>query len=147
MRVAFVMSNSSNTRRVIRSIIAVLAGVVTIFILSLGTDVVMHATGIYPPWFQPMRDSLFILATAYRLIYGVAGGYITAWLAPARPMKHAIVLGIVGVVMSLAGALATWNAEPALGPRWYPLLLVVTALPCAWVGGKLRVRGTGAEVV
>jgi len=25
-----------------------------------------------------------------------------------------------------------------MGPRWYPISLVVTALPAAWAGGKLR---------
>jgi hypothetical protein len=54
------------TRRTLRSIGAVLAGLLTIIILSLGTDVVMHATGIYPPGFQPMAGTLFLLATAYR---------------------------------------------------------------------------------
>ena len=115
-----------------------LAGVLVVFILSLGTDVVMHATGIYPPWFQPMAGALFLLATAYRIVYGVLGGYIAARLAPDRPMTHALVLGVVGFVLSTAGAVATWNAGPELGPRWYPVALIATALPCAWLGGKLR---------
>jgi len=33
------------------------------------------------------------------------------------------------------GALA--NAQMQLGPAWYPWALVVLALPCAWIGGKL----------
>jgi len=24
-----------------------------------------------------------------------------------------------------------------LGPKWYPIAIVVTALPCAWLGGVL----------
>jgi hypothetical protein len=131
-------SEPHHSRHILRSTCAVLAGVVLVFILSLGTDVVLHATGIFPPWFQPMSDALFVLATVYRIVYGIAGGYITARLAPDRPMKHAVALGIVGLILSIAGAAATWNAGPELGPRWYPLALVVTALPCAWLGGKLR---------
>jgi len=116
----------------------VLAALLVVFILSLGTDVVMHATGIYPPWFQPMAASLFVWATTYRIVYGVFGGYIAARLAPDRPMQHTLALGVVGLVLSAAGAVATWNAGPEFGPRWYPLALVATALPCAWMGGKLR---------
>ena len=44
----------------------------------------------------------------------------------------AILIGVLAVV----GAVVTWNKD--LGPHWYPLALIVTALPCAWVGGKLR---------
>jgi len=129
-------SRAGRPRRVLRSTGAVLAGLFAVFILSLGTDVIMHATGIYPPWSQPMAGSLFVLATAYRIVYGVVGGYITAVAARERPVQHAVALGIVGLVLSIAGAVGTWNA--GLGPRWYPLALVVTALPCSWLGGKLR---------
>jgi hypothetical protein len=133
------MSETQHPRRILRSIGAVFAGVVAVFILSLGTDVVMHATGIFPPWFQAMSDALFVLALAYRIVYGVAGGYISARLSPDRPMLHALVLGVVGFALSIAGAVGTWNRGPEFGPKWYPLALVATALPCAWVGGKLRV--------
>ncbi len=133
------MSETHTPRRILRSIGAVLTGVLAVFILSLGTDVVMHATGIYPPWFQPMDTPLWLLATAYRSIYAVAGSYIAARLAPDRPMQHALALGVVGLALSIAGTVGTWNAGPEYGPRWYPLALVATALPCAWVGGKLRV--------
>jgi hypothetical protein len=133
------MTETNHPRRILRSIAAVFAGVVAVFILSLGTDVVMHATGIFPPWFQAMSGALFMLALAYRIVYGVAGGYIAARLPPDRPMLHAMVLGVVGLVLSIAGAVGTGNRGPEFGPKWYPLALVVTALPCAWVGGKLRV--------
>jgi len=39
-----------------------------------------------------------------------------------------------GLVLSLAGAIATME----LGPDWYPIALVLTALPCAWLGGVLH---------
>jgi hypothetical protein len=53
-------------------------------------------------------------------------------------MDHAWVGGVVGVVVSTVGAVITWNHVPSLGPHWYPVALVVTALPCVWLGGKLR---------
>jgi hypothetical protein len=132
------MAETNRPRSILRSIAAVFAGLVAVFILSLGTDVVMHATGIFPPWFQPMAGALFMLALAYRIVYGVAGGYIAARLAPDRPMAHALALGVVGLALSIAGAVGTWNRGPEFGPKWYPLALVATALPCAWLGGKLR---------
>ncbi len=132
------MNETQPPRRTGRSIGALLAGFLAVVILSIGTDGVFHAMGIFPPLGQPMSDALFLLATAYRIVYGVAGSYITARLAPDRPMQHALVGGAVGLVLSIVGAVATWNHVPSLGPHWYPLALVATALPCAWLGGKLR---------
>ena len=123
--------------RVLRSVGAILAGMLFIIIISLATDIVLHATGIFPPWFQPMSTPLWIIATAYRIVYGIAGGYLTARLAPNRPMRHAVILGIIGFVLSIMGAASTLGRGPEFGPTWYPLGLVVTALPCAWLGGKL----------
>jgi hypothetical protein len=118
---------------------AVLAGLVAIVILSTAMDGVLHAIGVYPPPRQPMSDGLYLLATAYRIVYGVAGGYITARLAPDRPTEHALALGWVGVVISVAGAAAMW----AYGPAWYSLLVITIALPSALAGGHLhQVRST-----
>lgn len=62
-------------------------------------------------------------------------------------MRHVVVLGAVGVIVAAVGAVATWNAEPAFGTKWYPLLLIVTALLCVWIGGILRAtpRGEAAD--
>jgi len=119
----------------LRRLGALFAGLLVVVVLSTGTDALLHATGVYPPAGLPMSDALFLLATAYRLAFGTLGSLVAARLAPVRPMWHAVALGAVGTVLALAGLLATWNA--ALGPRWYPVALVVTALPCGWLGGRL----------
>jgi peptidoglycan/LPS O-acetylase OafA/YrhL len=131
---------SPSSRRILRRIGAVLAGLFAVAILDTIIDVVLHATGVYPPWFQPMATPLWFLAIGYRAVDGVIGGYIAARLAPDRPVKHALALGIIGVVLATAGVVATWNKGPEFGPKWYPLALVVIALPCALIGGKLRER-------
>jgi len=125
-------------RNILRSAGAVLAGLLVVIIITTATDALLHATGIFPPWGQPMSDSLFVLAFAYRIVYGIVGGYITARLAPNKPVQHALLLGVVGFVLSLAGAVATWNRGPEFGPKWYPLALIVIAIPTAWLGGKLK---------
>jgi hypothetical protein len=118
---------------------AVAAGFVLTAVLSLATDVGMHALGVFPAWGEPMSGGLFVWATIYRVAYTVVGGYVTATLAPVEPMSYVMILAGIGLLAATAGAVATWNAGPALGPRWYPLLLVVTAVPCVWTGGMLRV--------
>ncbi|HEX9478412.1 MAG TPA: hypothetical protein VGA90_06605 [Methylomirabilota bacterium] len=127
-------------RRLLRSTGAVLAGLVAVFVLSLGTDQVLHSLQVYPPWGQPLYDTgLLLLALAYRIVYGIVGGYVVARLAPRNPMRHALVMGIVGLVLSTAGVIAATRMD--LGPMWYPVVLLLTALPCAWLGGLLRGAG------
>ena len=132
------MSETNRPRRTLRSVGAIIAGFLVIVIISIATDLVMHATGAFPPAGQPMSNALWLLATAYRFVYGVAGCYIAARLAPDRPMQHALALGFVGLLLSIVGAMWTWNLGPGFGPHWYPLALVAIAIPCAWLGGKLR---------
>jgi hypothetical protein len=128
---------SAPPRRLWRSTGAVLLGFFAVVVLSLGTDQLLHALEVYPPWGQPMYDTgLLLLALAYRSAYAVLGSYIAARLAPGNPMRHALVLGAAGLVLSLAGAIATIPMD--LGPSWYPIALVLTALPCAWLGGVLH---------
>ena len=117
-----------------------LAGLVLIIILDTTLDVIMHATGIYPPWFQPKATGLWLLALGYRTTDSILGAYVTARLAPDRPLRYALVLGLLGVVFSGIGAIATWNKGPEFGPKWYPLALVIIAVPCAFIGGTLRQR-------
>jgi peptidoglycan/LPS O-acetylase OafA/YrhL len=135
------MSETGERRHIFRSIGAVLAGMVVGIALTLGTDELLHIVGGFPPWGQSMvgYDGALLLETAYRVVYAVLGSYITARLAPNRPMLHALIGGAIGFVVSIVGAVATWNGGPPFGPHWYPLALILTALPCAWAGGKLRI--------
>jgi len=134
------MSETHPPRRIGRSIAAVLAGMIAGVILTIGTDIVLHAIGVFPPWGQTMAgfEGALLLATVYRTVYSIAGSYIVARLAPDRPMLHALILGVIGLAVSIVGTLVTWNRGPAFGPHWYPLALIVLALPQAWVGGKLH---------
>jgi hypothetical protein len=139
------MSEPKSPRSIGRSIVALLAGMFAGILLSLGTDVVLHAVHVFPPWGASMigYDKALLLATIYRTIYGVLGSYIAARLAPNRPMLHAMILGFLGFAVSLLGAAVTWNKGPAFGPHWYPVALVVLALPTAWAGGKIRLAQLG----
>lgn len=118
-----------------RSIWAVVAGAVAAVVVTTLVDIVLHVVRVYPPLKQPINDQLALLATAYRVVIGIGGAWLTASLAPANPMKHALILGYLGVVFGLIGVVATWNL--GLGPHWYPIALVVLAMPQSWLGGKL----------
>ena len=91
-------------------------------------------------------EGALLLATVYRTIYSVLGSYLTARLAPDKPMLHSLAGGIIGLILSIVGVVETWNKGPAFGPHWYPIALVALALPGAWLGGKLRVLQLPARV-
>ena len=124
-----------------KSIWAVVAGVLVIIVVTTLVDIVLHATGVFPPMNQPISDALAVLATSYRVVISIGGAWLTAWLAPDKPMKHAMILGYVGVALGLVGVVATWNL--GLGPRWYPILLAVLAIPQCWSGGRIYEMQSG----
>jgi len=122
-----------------KSIWAVVAGFLTVVVLSIGTDFVLETLGIFPPQSEPgaYTAGMLMVALIYRCVYTVAGGYVTAWLAPNRTMRHAIILGFVGIAAGTIGVVVSWNLSPE---HWYPIALVITSLPCTWWGGKLRMN-------
>ena len=83
--------------------------------------------------------SQFASATVYRAVYATAEvtGCATAQF---QPMQHALALGVIGTILALVGTIATWNAGPEFGRKWYPIALVLISVPCGWIGGKLQAR-------
>jgi hypothetical protein len=121
-------------RTTLRSVWAVLAGVLLVIVLSTAIDQVLHVLKVYPPWGETMFDPrLNLLALSYRVVVTILGAYLTARLAPQAPMRHVWIYGAVGLVLGTLGAIATIPKH--WGPTWYPVMIVVSALPCAWAGG------------
>ena len=120
-----------------RSILAIFAGFVVVVVLSLTIDQMMHVLKVFPPWGEPMDEPMDnLIALSYRCIIGVLGAFATAWLAPASPMRHALIGGAIGTVLSIGGIIATTQVH--LGPLWFPVAITLTAVPMAWLGGKLH---------
>jgi hypothetical protein len=118
-----------------KSVWAVAAGALVIIVVTTIVDVILHVVGFYPAMDQPINDVQSAVGTFYRIVIGIAGAWLTARLAPDRPMRHALILGYIGTVLGLVGLIVTWNK--ALGPRWYSVAHVVLAIPEVWVGAKL----------
>jgi hypothetical protein len=137
-------------KKVLRSVGAVVAGLAATVVLSIATDTVLEATGVYPP-VEVQREVGFTtgwmvaLALAYRTLFAGVGGYVTAALAPSRPMRHAGVLGAIGIVVGLLGVLAARD----LAPAWYSIALVLTGPPAVLLGAAARLvvagRGHGGR--
>jgi hypothetical protein len=130
-----------------RSIGAVGVGTVVGILLTLGTDAVFYGVGVLPKAGQVPSTGALLLATVYRCVFGVVGSYVIAAIAPNRPMQHALVGGFLGVLAATVGTIATWNKGPEYAAHWYPIALILTAMPCAWLGGKLRMSQLAKRTV
>ena len=130
-----------------RSIVAVVVGFVLIAVLSFGTDAAIRAAlpGSFSPNGATTDRGLLLASVVYVGLFAVLGCYVTARLAPRRPMAHALVLGLLGLVFNIAGTIAMWNAAPV----WYHVTQIALVMPWAWLGGWLRERelrrGAGTE--
>jgi hypothetical protein len=125
---------SNRTRRLGRGILAIAAAFIANAALSLATDQLFHVLGVYPPWGQPMYAPVpNALALTYRIGYGLLAGVIVARLAPRAPMRHATILGVIGLAFATLGAVVT-IAQYDLGPDWYPIALALVSFPTVWLG-------------
>ena len=126
-------------RRLGRSALAVLAGLAANVVLAMLADQLMYALGVFPrPPAVSYATGPYIIATAYRAVFGVAGSWLAARLAPSHPMRHALILGGIGLGLCTAGLAASLSMD--LGPMWYPLALLIVTPACAWLGGSLGAK-------
>lgn len=121
----------------LKSIGAILAGFVLGAFLSIGADILMDKMGIMP--MDNFKQTPFIIicvVIVYRFIFNVIGCYLAARLAPNKPMKHVIIIGIIGTVLSLLGSFTMWDkAIP-----FYNIAIILISLPSAWLGGQLFLK-------
>lgn len=125
-----------------RSILAIVTGFIVIGALSFGADALIRQ--MMPEAFDAAgrADSLpvLLLVMAYVAVFAIAGCYLTARLAPNRPMRHALILGALGLVFNIVGSISLWDTAPA----WFHIVSLVMVMPYAWIGGKLRENQIGA---
>jgi uncharacterized membrane protein len=128
-------------KNLLKSIWAVLAGFIFVVVLSILTDVFLIKTGLMKQPFYLNTTSFILIVVLYRCLYGIIGSYFTAKLSPNKPMKHVIIGGVIGFIIAILGAVAMWSTPP----HWYPLTLIITTLPRAWLGAKLFIKQKSHE--
>ena len=109
--------------------------VLLIAMLAFGTGAALTAAGVIPPATEPITDTgLLLLEAGYVAVFAIAGCWLAASLAPDRPMRHALILGALGLAFNLAMTPASLELRPA----WSILLSLALVMPYAWIGGRLR---------
>lgn len=121
-----------------RSIVAIAAGFFFIMILSFGMDAILRVA--VPDAFDAAGRTesagMLVFSLLYVGVFAFAGCYIAARLAPSHPMRHALILGGLGLILNIAGSIAMWNTAPS----WYHIIAIALVMPYAWLGGWLRER-------
>jgi hypothetical protein len=123
---------------VARSITAVVVGFLVIGVLAMGTDQIVRSAvpGVFSADGRVDSVPWLLAIQLYVFVYAVFGCWLAARLAPNRPMRHALILGVLGLLFNLAGAIALWDKMPA----WYHILALALVMPAAWAGGRIRER-------
>lgn len=118
-----------------RSTRAVVVGLVIVLALTIAGYFAARGLGLIVPGTIPPERDLFLFNLCF-MMFMMIGGYATAKLAPFDPKNHTISLGVILTVLGLIGSIAQSLAH--YGPNWFGWLLVLSGLPFAWLGGKIK---------
>jgi len=130
------MNTPTTSHPRLRTAGALIAGFLTVAVLSTAADAVLHAMNYYPNDGTVGSDPELAVALAYRSVFTVFGGLVCAWLAPSHPQRLATILGAIGTLFAILGLVTMWH----VGHQWYPLGLVVLAIPSTALGGWIFTR-------
>ena len=120
----------------LRTILAVLAGVIIWTILWLGANAVLTAAmpGAFRADGSIASNGLLAVILVLSGLISLVAGYSTARLASAHEMSHALALGGVLFLIGLFAQSQYWEVLPL----WYHLTFLALLIPATWLGGKLR---------
>ncbi|HYW49353.1 MAG TPA: hypothetical protein VE861_02035, partial [Gemmatimonadaceae bacterium] len=120
-------------------------GFLAIGAASFGTDALIRS--MRPELFDAAggttNTGILLFTIFYVGVYAIAGCYLAAAIAGRAPMKHALILGALGLVFNIAGTVAMWSTAPA----WYHVISLLLVMPYAWIGGRLREMQVGTAPV
>lgn len=131
---------------ILRSIGAVVLGFVAIGALAFGTQKLiapMLPAGSFDAMGNPLTSPLQLATLAYVAVYATFGCWLAGRLAPSAPMKHALALGVLGLVFNVATSMPFWKTMPA----WYLVVGIGTTMLWAWLGGRLAERSSGPRAI
>jgi heme A synthase len=136
----------NKTKSILQSIGAVLAGYIVSAVLTVLMIAVLGA--LFPISYQPENVGWVVFNVIYGCAFAVVGGYVVAWLAPSRPVAHAVVLSLLMAAFAALTGIAVATAPPspeyANQPGWYYPVLAITVIPSivlgAWVYTRMRER-------
>ena len=119
--------------RILRSVLSVIVG------LALMAGVVMFLTPIVARYyraedFRTINPAYMTANLAYSAVAAILGGFITAWIAGYRELRHASVLGMLMIMMSFVSMRMQGEQQPG----WYEVVIGGVGPIAALLGAALR---------
>ncbi|MEM7028765.1 MAG: hypothetical protein AAF629_04170 [Chloroflexota bacterium] len=122
----------------LRPILIILAGFITWTVLWLGSNAVLST--LFADSFREdgSTDStgLLLLLIALSVVFSAVAGYLVARLSANQPMRQALILGGILLVVGIFVQSQFWD----LLPIWYHLSFLVLLVPATALGAKLIPR-------
>ena len=125
----------------IRSLLAVLAGLTVLTVASFTIEAAMNSLLLWAfpkalPGPQALASNSWVerLTFAYSLLCIAVGGYIAARIARRLPVTHAAVMGTIQAGLTLMAMLSSLGNH---GSRLHWIIAAVLSIPAALVGGIL----------
>jgi len=124
-------------KNVYKSIGVILLAFISITLLSIATDFLLESIGILPDPKKGLFDTrTIILVLAYRGIYTIFAGFIIAKLAPSKTILHAIILGAIGIIITILATTDPSFVDKA--PLWFGYTMAAITVPCLWLGVNIQ---------
>ena len=126
----------------LRSILSVLAGFAAIAALIMPATIIsarlMLGTRSREDMMKMKPTPAFTAVNlAFSAVFGVLGGFLTAWIAGHAPLKHALALAGLMFVMGIFSFLQNLKMKTSEG-RGYGAMLIILGPACALLGGWLQ---------
>jgi hypothetical protein len=138
----------------IRSVLAVLAGIVALTIVSFGIEaaadpLLMHLfPGTLP---DPAALSRNFSARLFMLVYTSfsigLGGYVTAWIASRAKIWHAAIVGAIEIAFTVYIMIAAPFQEAHQAPLWGWIAGMILMVPAACIGAAIRARQKSRQAI
>jgi hypothetical protein len=114
-----------------KSVIAVVAG------LAIFGAALFAMEGVTGPVmdFTTRGQGLWL---AWEAVGMIAGGYVSARLAPRAPAAHAIAVGAIEALMTAAAMVVMHDGRSL--PRWFWIAGIALMMPAGWLGGAIGAR-------
>jgi hypothetical protein len=134
-------------KSVLRSILAVLAGLIVLTIVSFAVEAALDPLLLHLfPSALPDRSALAasfparLFMTAYTLLAVAAGGYVTAWIASNSKFRDAVIMGAIEAALTLYVMIAMPFPEARQSPHWGFIVAIVLMIPAAALGARIQMR-------
>jgi hypothetical protein len=133
----------------IRSVLAILTGIVVLTIASFTIEAVANPLMRWMFSDAASNETTVnhsvparLLMLVYTTLCVAAGGYVAAWVAGRSEARHAVIMGMIQLAMTVGAMIAL----PGNAPLWFWIAGMALMAPAAWCGGIIRAKqATGGD--